>query len=119
MIISETNLAPKQYKYEAMADNTEVSLTMKCKGIKGFDSYNKEQVLKPEFYDDDKSHTCQFSGLKRKHKSLTKADRENNAPNFCVVNTIVKRDFNKNPWKGMVLRDNQFCPKGCDIELLD
>jgi hypothetical protein len=54
----------------------------------------------------------EFSGLRKKHLNLTKADVKKNVPLFSIVNNTQTRTFMKNDWQGMALIENNFYPKG-------
>ncbi len=79
--------------------------TMKAKGI-------PKKCLKYEMYDLEKNKPCEFSGLKRKHVSLTKSDREAGLKHFSIINCDQKRSFNKNSWTGFNKIGNEYFPKG-------
>jgi hypothetical protein len=110
IIISEDNLAPKLYRYEYIDQLNRINgekaiCTMKAKGI-------PSKCLSYEMYDKKENKPCEFSGLKRKHKSLTKSDREAGIKNFSIINCDQKRSFNKNSWTGFDQIGNEFFPKG-------
>ena len=98
-IIYEKNLAPKSYRYEFINNKNEVytgdEAIMKYKGIKKYDHYNDKAVLRAEYYDREDQVEVDFSGLKKKHKNLTKADKNSGVEHFSMVNTTVKRTFYK------------------------
>jgi len=109
-------LAPKTYFYEYI-DNKNIihdknSRTMKSKGI-------PHKCLTYEMYDmtnNDINRVCEFSGLKKKHKTLTYADKEKGVNNFSIVNNTQTRIFNKCDWSGFNLSQNIFYPKGyCNV----
>jgi hypothetical protein len=59
---------------------------------------------------------CEFSGLKKKHKTLTIADKEKGINHFSIINNTQTRTFNKTDWKGFNLSQNIFYPKGyCSV----
>ena len=110
IIIYENNLGPKNYIYEYINNKNEVAIndkaTMKSKGI-------PQKCLKYDMYDNYKTiKPVEFSGLKKKHINLTRADVKNEVPFFSIVNNTQTRTFNKTEWCGMVLDDNNFYPKG-------
>jgi hypothetical protein len=55
---------------------------------------------------------CQFSGLKKKHKSLTKSDVTKGVKHFSIVNCNQTRTFMSSEWEGMINYNNQWYPKG-------
>ncbi len=63
----------------------------------------------------DIDRVCKFSGLKKKHKTLTYADKEKGVKHFSIVNNTQTRTFNKSNWSGFNLIDNIFYPKGFDL----
>lgn len=111
VIIYENNLAPKTYFYEYIDNKNDVydkdNGTMKGKGI-------PKKCLKPDMYDTykDNNEPVEFSGLRRKHKNLTKKDLDNGVKHFSIVNNTQKRTFMKSDWTGMDLIDNKYYPKG-------
>jgi hypothetical protein len=111
LIIYENNLAPKTYFYEYIDNNNKIADkengTMKGKGI-------PKKVLKHNMYSDykEKPQVVEFSGLRRKHKNLTKSDIENKLPYFSIINNTQTRQFMKNEWGGMIFKDNKYYPKG-------
>jgi len=116
IIIYENNLAPKTYFYEYIDNNNIIhdknSGTMKSKGI-------PHKCLTYEMYDmtnNDINRVCEFSGLKKKHKTLTYADKEKGVNHFSIVNNTQTRTFNKSDWSGFNLLQNIFYPKGyCNV----
>ena len=54
----------------------------------------------------------EFSGLRRKHKNLTKSDINNKVDYFSIVNNTQSRTFMKNSWEGFKLVGNLYYPKG-------
>ena len=80
---------------------------MKSKGI-------PHKCLSYEMYDskNDVNRVCEFSGLKKKHKTLTYADKEIGIKHFSIVNNEQTRTFNKSNWSGFNLIENIFYPKG-------
>jgi uncharacterized protein YprB with RNaseH-like and TPR domain len=109
VIIAETNHAPKTYFYEYIDNKNELHLkengTMKAKGI-------PYKCLDYNYYLNEKPEEVEFSGLKRKHKNLTKEDINKNLPHFSIINNTQKRTFLKTEWKGMIFQNNKFYPKG-------
>ena len=105
IIISEKNLAPKTYKYKYINSKNEIGEMNKCKGI-------PKKCLRSEYYDLDEPVEVEFDGLKKKHKTLTKKDKEQGLVNFSIVNNHQKRTMNKSVWQGMQLKDNEFFPHG-------
>ena len=114
IIIHEKNLAPKTYKYEYINNKDELAINnkgvQKCKGI-------PKRCLKSEYYDMDKPVEVEFDGLKKKHKSLTKKDKEQGLVNFSIVNSPQTRTMNKSTWQGMLFRNNEWIPHGYDFNL--
>ena len=83
---------------------------MKAKGI-------PKRCLDYKIYDDYKTtEPVKFSGLRKKHLNLTKADIKNGVGLFSIVNNTQQRTFNKTNWGGMVLKDNKFYPKGFEFK---
>lgn len=115
IIFNEINLAPKTYMYEYINQLGDIkeneSATFKCKGI-------PKRCLKSALYKEELKEELSFTGLKKKHKTLTKSDVEQGIKNFSIVNSTQTRTFNKSDWKGMQLIDNQFYPKGYKNNLL-
>jgi hypothetical protein len=111
IIISEINIAPKCYYYEYVDNNDKLydkgNGQYKCKGI-------PKKALNYEMYDESKNvnRVVEFSGLKKKHKNLTRNDKEIGVNHFSIVNNHQSRTFNKSDWAGMKLVDNNFIPKG-------
>ncbi len=60
----------------------------------------------------EKPQVVEFSGLRRKHKNLTKSDIENKLPYFSIINNKQTRTFMKSEWGGMMFKDNKYYPKG-------
>ena len=81
--------------------------TKKAKGIPRkcltYDMYHKYE---------DEEQIVEFSGLKRKHKNLTKSDINNKVDYFSIVNNSQTRTFMKNNWEGFKLVGNLYYPKG-------
>jgi hypothetical protein len=111
IIIKEKNLAPKCYFYEYINNKNEIKInengTMKAKGIPKkcleynyYNEYNKNKII------------CEFSGLRKKHKNLTRQDVENGLNHFSIINNTQTRQFMKNEWSGMNLINNCYYPKG-------
>jgi len=73
-----------------------------------------KKCLKSEYYA-DKPIEVEFDGLKKKHKTLTKKDKEQGLVNFSIVNNHQKRTMNKSTWQGMVFRDNCWYPIGYEF----
>ena len=114
IIIYENNLAPKTYFYEYIDNKNGIhdknNGTMKAKGI-------PKRCLDYKIYDDYKTtEPVKFSGLRKKHLNLTKADIKNGVGLFSIVNNTQQRTFNKTNWGGMVLKDNKFYPKGFEFK---
>ncbi len=109
LIIHEINLAPKLYKYSYINNKNEVrdanNCVMKAKGI-------PSRCLKSEFYDTLDPKIVSFSGLKKKHLNLTKADQEKEIKYFSIVNSSQTRTFMKNSWKGMDFINGEWVPFG-------
>ena len=112
IIISENNLAPKTYFYEYVDNKDTIHVeeqgTVKAKGI-------PKKCLNYEMYDESNTEInriVEFSGLRRKHTKLTKADKDNNVPFFSIVNNTQTRTFCKTSWSGMHLHENRFYPYG-------
>jgi len=110
LIIAENNLAPKLYRYEYVDQLNRINgkknkATLKAKGI-------PSKCLKYEMYDLEENEPCEFSGLKRKHVSLTKKDRESGMKHFSITNCTQSRSFNKNSWTGFNKIDNEWFPRG-------
>ncbi len=78
---------------------------MKAKGI-------PKKCLTYDMYDLEKEHICEFSGLKRKHKSLTKTDIEANMKHFSIINCTQTRTFHSKSWTGFNKIGNEYFPKG-------
>jgi len=135
IIFYQKNLAPKTYFYEYVDNKNDVydknNGVMKAKGIPKQDKSrpmydeNKnllcdkkgdikyEKLLNKNLYDNYKtSDPIQFSGLRRKHKSLTKSDITNGVNHFSIVNNTQTRTFMKSEWSGMNLINNHYYPKG-------
>jgi hypothetical protein len=128
IIMNECNLAPKTYFYEYITNDNKIhdkeKGTVKCKGIpKKSKIYNKETktvdtvvCLKYEMYTDyvenNKCTKVEFSGLKRKHKNLTRKDKENGLGHFSIVNNIQTRTFMNSEWKGMNYKNNEWYCNG-------
>lgn len=111
IIINETNLAPKCYFYEYL-DNKQ-SLHINENGTKKAKGIPKKCLNHTMYFEYDKKDIiCEFSGLRRKHKNLTSKDRANNLNHFSIINSTQTRQFMKNDWKGMILKDNFYYPKG-------
>ncbi len=107
---SENNLAPKLYRYEYIDNLNRINgekakPTLKAKGI-------PSKCLKYEMYDLEKNKPCEFSGLKRKHVSLTKSDREAGMKHFSITNCTQKRTFHSTNWTGFDRIDNEWFPRG-------
>ena len=111
VIINELNLAPKVYMYEYIQNDNKLCIkdnaTKKAKGIPkkclNYDMYHKYK---------EKEQVVEFSGLKRKHKNLTKSDINNKVDYFSIVNNTQTRTFMKNDWHGFNLIGNLYYPKG-------
>jgi hypothetical protein len=111
IIINELNLAPKVYMYEYIQNDNKLCIkdnaTKKAKGIPRkcltYDMYHKYK---------DEEQIVEFSGLKRKHKNLTKSDINNKVDYFSIVNNTQTRTFMKNNWEGFKLVENLYFPKG-------
>ncbi|NBU98141.1 MAG: sensor histidine kinase [Spirochaetia bacterium] len=72
---------------------------MKCKSI-------PHKCLNHTMYENYKDiKPVEFSGLKKKHTSLTKADIEKGVSFFSIVNNTQKRTFNKTEYSKMTLID--------------
>jgi len=112
IIIKERNMAPKTYKYEYVTNKNEVHINdicvMKCKGI-------PKKCLKSEYYEENTPVEVKFDGLQRKHKNLTRKDKEQGVTNFSIINTHQSRTMNKTSWSGMILKDNQYYPYGYEF----
>ena len=52
-----------------------------------------------ELYENDTPVSLPFDGLKKKHKSLTKKDKENGVENFNIINNDQVRTYNKSTWE--------------------
>lgn len=108
LIIREKNLAPKSYMYEYINNKNEIFLgdkgVMKTKGI-------PKKTLQAKFYEEEQGDV-EFSGLKKKGKTLTSADKQMGRHNFCIVNNTLKRTFNKTSWKQMQFIENEWYPHG-------
>jgi len=110
VIILEHNLAPKTYTYSYIDNKNEIydkeNGAMKAKGI-------PKRCLDYKIYDDYETRDpVKFSGLRRKHLNLTKADIKNGVNLFSIVNNTQQRTFNKTNWGGMILKDNKYFPHG-------
>ena len=111
IIIYENNLAPKTYFYEYIDNKNDIydknKATTKGKGIpKKCLNYNMYNNYK------DKEQKVEFSGLRKKHINLTKADITKGVHLFSIVNNTQTRTFMKSEWKGMDLINNKYYPKG-------
>ena len=109
IIIYENNLAPKTYFYEYIDNKNDIhdkdNGTMKGKGI-------PHKCLNYKMYNDHKNiEPVKFSGLRKKHLNLTKADKKSGVNLFSIVNSNQQRTFMKTTWKGMDLIDNKYYPK--------
>jgi hypothetical protein len=115
IIISENNLAPKLYRYEYIdqlnrINGEEKIATMKAKGI-------PKSCLKYEMYDLLKEdQECDFSGLKRKHVSLTSSDKKAGLKHFSIVNCNQTRTFHSTTWTGFKRYGNEWFPRGYNSE---
>ena len=112
VIIYEKNLAPKSYKYEYV-DNLNTTKTdddsvMKYKGI-------PKKNLKNEYYEDEKAVVVEFSGLKKLNKKLTTKQREKEIKHFSIIDEDRTRTFHKSQWGGMIYKDNEWYPKGFEL----
>jgi hypothetical protein len=111
IIIYEKSLAPKTYFYEYIDNQNDVydreNGVKKGKGI-------PKKCLKYKMYSDyvESEQVVEFSGLRRKHKTLTKSDIKNGVNHFSIVNNTQKRTFMKSEWTGMNLVGNYYYPKG-------
>jgi hypothetical protein len=115
IIIAENNLAPKLYRYEYIDNLNRINgeknkITMKAKGI-------PKQCLKYEMYDLLKEdQECDFSGLKRKHVSLTSSDKKAGLKHFSIVNCNQTRTFHSTTWTGFNRYGNEWFPRGYNSE---
>ena len=111
VIIYENNLAPKTYFYEYIDNKNEIydkdKGTTKGKGI-------PKKCLNHSMYNNYKNEEqiVEFSGLRKKHVNLTKADIVKGVHLFSIVNNTQSRTFMKTEWKGMDLINNKYYPKG-------
>jgi hypothetical protein len=94
--------------YEYINNNGDIkeneSAVMKCKGI-------PKAVLKHVLYKEGLTEELSFDSLKKKHKTLTNADKENGVGHFSIVNCSQKRTFNKSSWQGMDFVNGEWFPK--------
>jgi hypothetical protein len=147
IIISENNLAPKSYHYEYIDEDNKVCLrdqgTYKCKGIpnknlqidlyKSYDVNNKEYNDKIKEIENNNNLSLKekkiekeqiknkneitFFGLKKKHKTLTKTDKENNMRHFSIVNNNQTRTFMSSTWDGFKFDGiNNYFPHGYSVD---
>lgn len=109
LIFYEKNLAPKTYLYEYINNEGTIKendkATMKCKGI-------PNKCLKSKLYKEELKEELEFSGLKKKHKTLTKSDVEIGVKHFSIVNNTQSRTFNKSSWEGMDFINGEWFPTG-------
>ena len=78
--------------------------------------YKKAKELNLNVTHKDIDRKCEFSGLKRVHKNITKENKEKGMNHFSIINNTQTRTFNKTCWSGMNLNNNVFYPKGhCNI----
>ena len=111
VMISETCLAPKTYCYEYIDNKNDVyDLNKGVKKGKGIPKKCLNYNMYTKYKEEEQKAT--FSGLKRKHKNLTRADVKNGVPLFSIVNNTQTRTFMKTDWKGMDLVNNKYYPKG-------
>lgn len=114
IITKEINLAPKCYYNEYITNDNKYhdlgDSSYKCKGI-------PKKALTPELFtefdnckEEDETNVIKFNGLKRKHKTLTMADKDNGVDHFSIVNVTQTRTFMKSDWEGMNFCDNQWYP---------
>jgi hypothetical protein len=66
----------------------------------------------------EKPQVVEFSGLRRKHKNLTKSDIEKNLPYFSIINNKQTRTFMKSEWGGMIFKDNKYFQKVMYFKLI-
>ena len=127
LIIKEINLSPKCYMYQCLTDDGEIKLTMKSKGImkekmvefeneNGEWSSKKVPVLKEEWYHLDQPQPASWTGMKKVHKTISKNDRASGVTNFTIKKQEYNRTFNKQQWKGMMLKDGMFFPFGYECD---
>ena len=85
--------------------------TMKAKGLPG-------KTLKADMYEVGKSTQCEFDGLKKINKRVSKKEHASGISHFSVVARSMTRTFNKTQWQGMNFNeeDGTYYPKGYECD---
>jgi hypothetical protein len=114
IIIKELNLAPKTYLYEYVDKKGNIKdhkdAVMKCKGI-------PQKCLNADMYSNyqDEDVKCEFSGLKKVHKSISKKQKDQGVEHFSIVNQTQIKTFMASEWEGFDLVDGSYVPQGYEL----